>query len=104
MFYLDIDPVDIDMDKVESGDSLALSEVNQSTDKLDKNEDNSKSTILQNVTKFFSPLLLSRQPLEPQNPTILEELRNKVNLLKLSYLLSLYSTANKNLILSISLY
>ena len=104
MFYLDIDPVDIDMDKVESGDSLALSEVNQSTDKLDKNEDNSNSIILQNVTKFFSPLLLSRQPPEPQNPTILEELRNKVNLLKLSYLLSLYSTANKNLILSISLY
>ena len=96
MFYLDIDPVDIDMDKVESGDSLALSEVNQSTDKLDKNEDNSKSTILQNVTKFFSPLLLSRQPPAPQKPTILEEFRDKDNLLELSNLLSLYLTTNKN--------
>ena len=77
MFYLDIDhPVDIDMDKVESGDSLALSEVHQSTDKLDRNEDNRNSTIKQKFTKYFSPLLLSSHPPEPQNPSILEEFRN----------------------------
>ena len=86
MFYLDKDPVEIDMDKVESGDSLALSEVHQSTDKLDRNEDNNRSsTIKQNFTKYFSPLLLSYHPPEPQNPTILEEFRN-INILATCYL------------------
>ena len=61
------------MDKVESADSIALSESHQSTEQLDKN-DKKISTIKDKFTSFISPLLLSSHEPLPQNSTSIQEI------------------------------
>ena len=61
------------MEKVESADSFAMSDTNQSTDQLDKNDTERPKTFRSKISFILSPFLLSyHQPL-PQNPTFIQE-------------------------------
>ena len=69
------------MDKVESADSIALSESHQSTEQLDKNDKKKTSTIKDKFTSFISPLLLSSHEPLPQNSTSIQEILETFKLL-----------------------